>query len=100
VGTLHGDQVHVFRFPSLGFWSFAVIHPKGFVEVCLRADSLADEARRAREWIEWAVSGGKLVRSMLPRLNGPAERMGRSEALPGPIGDCRAVGGSRPLVRP
>jgi hypothetical protein len=57
VGTLRGYEVHVFW--SLGYWSFAVINGLGHVQVCPRAESLRDGARRAREWIERAVGAGK-----------------------------------------
>jgi transposase len=50
IGTLHGYKVHVFyRGDS---WCFAVINRRGHTETCPRAESFADGARRAREWIE------------------------------------------------
>lgn len=48
-GTLRGYQVLV---SSVGGWSAAVINPKEFTEVVLRANSLHAAARRARLWIE------------------------------------------------
>jgi hypothetical protein len=39
-------------FWSLGYWSFAVINGRGHVEICPRAESLRDGARRARAWVE------------------------------------------------
>ena len=49
-GTLGAYVVHVFW--SGKSWHFAVINPRGHVETCPRAASLADGARRAREWVE------------------------------------------------
>jgi hypothetical protein len=49
-GTLHGYRVQVFS--CGGGWNFAVINDRGHVEICPRAASMADGARRARAWIE------------------------------------------------
>jgi hypothetical protein len=48
-GTLSGYAVHVYWSSA---WHFAVIHPRGFVTICPRVASLAEGARRAREWVE------------------------------------------------
>jgi hypothetical protein len=37
---------------SASEWQFAIINPKGHVEVCPRVASFAEGARRARKWIE------------------------------------------------
>jgi hypothetical protein len=49
-GTLHGYRVQVFF--AGGGWHFAVIDDLGHVKICPRAESLADGAKRAREWVE------------------------------------------------
>ena len=49
-GTLHGYRVQVFY--AAGGWHFAVIDGLGHVKVGPRVTSLADGARRAREWVE------------------------------------------------
>jgi hypothetical protein len=54
-GTLHGYRVQVFF--AGGGWNYCVMDDRGQVKICPRAESLADGARRAREWVEQQLRG-------------------------------------------